>query len=234
MNFSALRRPTRILASNSSFLLRTSSSLSEHLLLLFLGRAAASLGARRPSASTGPPSARRPGPPAASTSRGRSSAPRAARAGPSSRRSSRARSAAWCPPARAASGPRPSSRRTARCPTTSSIIFLFSSGVWSATLVAAPWGMMFSPLGESPETSRRSRDLALGRLLPVEVVDVLAVAPELPGDRDEVRVDGDLPVYVVELYRGAAAGRPLLGVGALLASPSWGRRSGPRAAPAPP
>ena len=41
-------------------------------------------------------------------------------------------------------------------PTTSSIIFLFSSGVRSATLVAAPWGMTLSPLGESPETSRKS------------------------------------------------------------------------------
>jgi len=41
-------------------------------------------------------------------------------------------------------------------PTTSSIIFLFSSGVWSATLVAAPCGIMFRPLGERPETSRRS------------------------------------------------------------------------------
>ena len=38
-------------------------------------------------------------------------------------------------------------------PTTSSIMRLFSSGVRSATLVAAPWGTMFSPPGESPARS---------------------------------------------------------------------------------
>src|SRR5712692_5352010 len=52
-------------------------------------------------------------------------------------------------------------------PTTSSIILLFSSGVRSATLVAAPCGMTLSPLGERPETSRKSAIIDFVDLLPL-------------------------------------------------------------------
>ncbi len=51
-------------------------------------------------------------------------------------------------------------------PTTSSIIFRFSSGVRSATLVAAPCGMTLSPLGERPETSRKSAIMLLVDFFP--------------------------------------------------------------------
>ena len=67
-------------------------------------------------------------------------------------------------------------------------------------------------------------DLALGRLLAVEKVNVLAVVPELPGDRDDVGVDRDLPVDVVELDGGTAARRAAPRSRPRLPSPSSGRR----------